>query len=191
MMHNWFESKVRYDKTMDNGMVKSVTEAYLIDALSFTEAEARTIEEMRPLITGEFSIADISRKKYSETFFNETGDRYFRVKVNYITLDEKSGTERKTAVFMLVQATTIAEAQEIVETEMKTTMIDYTIEQLTETKIMDVFLYGAEKSVEQLQKAEYDREIEYQNNVQKSAAILKDALKKSNTTMTVSMKSVK
>lgn len=184
-MHNWFESKVRYDKTMDTGMVKSVTEAYLIDAMSFTEAEARTIEEMRPLITGEFSIADISRKKYSEAFFNETGDRYFRVKVNYITLDEKSGTERKAPVFMLVQATTIAEAQEIVEKEMKETMIDYTIEQLTETKIMDVFLYGAEKSVEELQKAENDREIEYQNNVQKSAAILNDALKKNNITMTV------
>ena len=184
MMHNWFECKVRYDKTMDNGMIKAVTEPYLVDALSFTEAEARIIEEIRPYITGEFSISAIKRERYSESFFNETGDRYFRVKVNYITLDEKSGTEKKAPVFMLVQATTIAEAQEIVETEMKSTMIDYTIEQLTETKIMDVFLYGADKSEKQKEK-------EYQDAIKKNVAELNDALEKSNTTMTVSMKTVK
>ena len=90
-MHNWFECKVRYDKTLDTGMIKTVTEPYLVDALSYTEAEARIIEEIRPFITGEFSIAGIVRKRYSDTFFNDAGDRYYNAKLFYITLDEKSG----------------------------------------------------------------------------------------------------
>ena len=142
MMHNWFECRVRYDKTLDTGMIKTVTEPYLVDALSFTEAEARIIEEIRPFITGEFSIVAIKREKISESFFNDTGDRYFKARLNYIVLDEKSGTEKKTPVTMLVQASEISEAQAIVETEMKGTMIDYAFVGIVETKIMDVFLYG-------------------------------------------------
>lgn len=140
-MYNWFECKIRYDKMLETGMQKTVTEPYLVDALSFTEAEARIIEEMKPFISGEFSVSDIKRVKYTESFFNETGDRYFRVKLYFITLDEKSGAEKKTAVNMLVQATELKEAVEIVETEMKKTMIDYTFAAVYETAIMDVFPY--------------------------------------------------
>ena len=100
-------------------MQKSVTEPYLVDALSFTEAEARIIEEMRPFISGEFSVSDIKRVKYTESFFNDSGDRYYRAKLHFITLDEKSGAEKKTSVYMLVQASTLKEAVEIVEAEMK------------------------------------------------------------------------
>lgn len=145
-MHNWFICKVRYDKTMDTGLIKSVTESYLVDAFSYTEAEARIIEEIRAYITGEFSIAGIVRKRYSDTFFNETGDRYYQAKLFYITLDEKCGIERKVAVNMLVQASTINEALDIVEAEMKKTMIDYSIAGVTDTQIMDVFLYEDQKS---------------------------------------------
>ena len=152
MMHNFFECRVRYDKTLDTGMIKTVTEPYLVDALSFTEAEARIIEEIRPYITGEFSIVAIKREKISESFFNETGDRYFKAKLNYLTLDEKSGTEKKTPATFLVQASDITEAKEIVEAEMKGTMIDYAFVGILETKIMDVFLYngdGKEENQEQ------------------------------------------
>ena len=100
-MHTWFECKIRYDKTMENGMVKKVTEPYLVDALSFTEAEARIIEEIRPFITGEFTVTDIKRARLSELFFNEQGDRFYKIKVYFITLDEKSGAEKKTAAQML------------------------------------------------------------------------------------------
>lgn len=148
MMHNWFECKVRYDKTLDTGMIKTVTEPYLVDALSYTEAEARIIEEIRPFITGEFSIAGIVRKRYSDTFFNDAGDRYYNAKLFYITLDEKSGYEKKAAVNMLVQASTINEALETVEAEMKKTMIDYSIAGIAETPIMDVFVYDPKKEVE-------------------------------------------
>ena len=96
-MHNWFECKVSYEKMLENGMQKKVTEPYLVDALSFTEAEARIIEEIRPFITGEFTVTDIKRARLSELFFNENGDRFYKIKVYFITLDEKSGAEKKTA----------------------------------------------------------------------------------------------
>lgn len=94
-MHNWFECKVSYEKMLENGMQKKVTEPYLVDALSFTEAEARIIEEIRPFITGEFTVTDIKRARLSELFFNENGDRFYKIKVYFITLDEKSGAEKK------------------------------------------------------------------------------------------------
>jgi hypothetical protein len=129
---------------LETGMQKTVTEPYLVDALSFTEAEGRIIEEIKPYISGEFTIADIKRVKYAETFFNAEGDRYFKTKLYFLTLDEKSGSEKKTAVNMLVQASTLKEAVDIVETEMKKTMIDYEFASVAETAIMDVFPYSAE-----------------------------------------------
>ncbi|MDD2247035.1 MAG: DUF4494 domain-containing protein [Proteiniphilum sp.] len=151
-MYSWFECKIKYDKMLETGMQKTVTEPYLVDALSFTEAEARIIEEMKPFISGEFSVSDIKRVKYTDSFFNETGDRYYKAKLYFITLDEKSGSEKKTAVNMLVQAATLRETVDIVETEMKKTMIDYEIASVTETAIVDVFPYsagGAQKEKEE------------------------------------------
>lgn len=143
-MYNWFECKVRYEKMLETGIQKMVTEPYLVDALSFTEAEARITEEITPYMSGEFSISDIKRVKYSESFFNDHGDRYYRMRLYFITLDEKSGTEKKTATNMLVQASTLKEAVLIIETEMEKSMVDYTIATATETAIMDVYPYSAE-----------------------------------------------
>lgn len=141
-MANWFECKVRYEKTMENGVQKKVTEPYIVDAMSFTEAETRIIEELRPFISGEFEIADIKRARLSELFFYDAGDRFFKAKVQFITLDEKSGAEKKTSVQMLAQATTIDEALLIIKKGMEGTMADYVIASLTETTIMDVFPYS-------------------------------------------------
>ena len=92
-MRNWFISKVAYEKMLENGMQKRVVEPYLVDALSYTEAEARTIEELRPYITGEFTIADITRKKIAELFFNDNGDRFYEIKIYFITLEERHREE--------------------------------------------------------------------------------------------------
>ena len=140
-MYNWFECKIRYDKMTDNGVQRTVTESYLIDALSFTEAEARAIEEMKPFISGEFGVANITRKKFSDTFFNESGDRYYNVRLAFIVLDEKSGSEKKQMVNFLVQASSVIEAAELTEVEMKKTMCDYVIVGVTETAIVDLFPY--------------------------------------------------
>ncbi|MDH8701541.1 hypothetical protein M2138_000887 [Dysgonomonadaceae bacterium PH5-43] len=141
---NWFECKVSYEKMMENGVQKKVTEPYLVDALSFTEAEARIIEEMRPYITGEFTVTDIKRAKFAELFFNETGDRYYKIKIMYITLDEKSGAEKKTPVQILAQASDLKEAIDILEEGMKGSMADYSIASVTETMLMDVFPFSAD-----------------------------------------------
>ena len=142
MMHNWFECKVSFEKVLENGMQKKVTEPYLVDALSFTEAEARIIEEIRPFISGEFTVTDIKRARLSELFFNENGDRFYKIKVYFITLDEKSGAEKKTAAQMLAQACTLKEAIAVLEEGMKGTMADYTIASVTETMLMDVFPFS-------------------------------------------------
>ena len=141
-MHTWFECKIRYEKVMENGMQKKVTEPYLVDALSFTEAEARIIEEIRPFVSGEFTVTDIKRARLSELFFNENGDRFYKIKVYFITLDEKSGAEKKTAAQMLAQACTLKEAISVLEEGMKGTMADYTIASVTETMLMDVFPFS-------------------------------------------------
>lgn len=139
MIHNWFLCKVSYEKILENGMQKKVTEPYLVDALSFTEAEARIIEEMSPFITGEFTVSAVGRAKLSEVFFNEDGDRYYKVKIYFITLDEKSGIEKKAAAQMLVQASNLKEAITVLEEGMKGTLADYTIASIAETQIMDVY----------------------------------------------------
>jgi hypothetical protein len=141
-MNNWFECKVSYDKMMENGIQKKVTEPYLVDALSFTEAEARIIEEIKPYISGEYTVADIKRARLNEIFFNENGDRYYRAKVYFITLDEKSGAEKKSAANMLVQASTIQEAMTALEEGMKGTLADYVVASVAETSLMDVFPFA-------------------------------------------------
>jgi hypothetical protein len=128
---------------MEDGKQKRVTEAYLVDALSFTEAEARIIEEVAPFISGEFTVKDIKRAKISELFFNENGDRFYKIKVYFITLDEKSGAEKKTAAQMLAQASNLKDAIAVLEKGMKGTLVDYEIASVTETQLMDVFPYEA------------------------------------------------
>ncbi len=135
----WFECKVRYDKMQENGSVKKVNEPYLVDALSFTEAEARIIEEMKPFISGDFTISAVKKTKISEIFFNESGDKYYMVKVNFITLDEKSGVEKKSASFILVQASDFADSFEKFMEGMKGSAADYEIASITETMLMDVY----------------------------------------------------
>ena len=144
-MHTWFECKIRYEKTMENGMNKKVTEPYLFDALSFTESEGKCIEEMTPFISGEFTIADIKRVKYSEVFFSgeESADKWFKCKLVFITRDEKSGAEKKTVTNVLVQAVDLRDAVKKLDEGMKGTMTDYQIASVTETAIMDVYPYEA------------------------------------------------
>ena len=147
MMHTWFECKIRYEKVMENGMNKKVTEPYLVDALSFTEAEARIIEEMTPFISGEFTVSDIKRANYSELFPSEeeAADRWFKCKLVFITLDEKSGAEKKTSTQVLVQAADLRDAVKKLDEGMKGTMADYQIASVAETAIMDVYPYSAEE----------------------------------------------
>lgn len=144
----WFECSVRYDKMMDNGKEKKVTEPYLVDAISFTDAEARVIEKVTPYISGEFSVSAEKKTKISEIFFDESdyADKYYMVKVNFITLDEKSGKEKKSPSFILVQAGDFENALARFKDGMKGSMSDYEIASISETLIMDVYPYEVTSS---------------------------------------------
>ncbi len=138
-MANWFECKVRYDKTMENGAVKKVNEPYLLDALSFTEAEARMIEEITPFISGDFTVSAVKRTKIAEIFWDDSADKWYLVKVAFITIDEKTAVEKKTTSLILVAASDFQGAVDAFVEGMKDTMADYEIVSIAETPIMDVY----------------------------------------------------
>ena len=144
-MHTWFETGIKYDKVHEDGNVVKVNQLFMVDALSHTEAEARIIEEMRPFISGEFLVSKINRKNINEIFYNENGDKWYRAKVNFVALDEEKGVEKRTAVTMLVQASTLKEAVDGIFEGMKGTMADYEIHTVAETQILDIFKFEAEK----------------------------------------------
>ena len=140
----WFECKIQYEKTMEDGLQKKVTETYTIDALSFTEAEQRIMEEMSSYISGEFDIKDIKIAPYKEIFFadQDSADKWYKTKLQFITIDEKTAKEKKSAVNYLVNAGTLNGAVKNIDEVMGGTMIDYVIASVSETKLMDVFEYG-------------------------------------------------
>ena len=159
-MHTWFETKIRYEKEMENGMNKKVTEPYLVDALSHTEAETRIIEEQKYYISGEFEVAAVRKTNYTELFFSEdaSADRWYKVKLGFITLDEKSGAEKKTYTNVLVQSTDLRQAVKDLDAGMKGSMADYIIVSVAETAIMDVYPYKADPDV----KPEFPEEVVYE-----------------------------
>ena len=142
-MLNWFECKIKYEKTADDGKIVKVSEAYLLDALSFTEAEARINEEMKPFISGEFIVSNIRRAKINELFTNENGDKWYRCKVFFISLDEEKGIEKRIATTMMVQANDVKEAWDGLKEGMKGSMADYQVAAITETAIIDVYPFAA------------------------------------------------
>ncbi len=144
MTHNWFDCKLRYDKTLENGIQAKVTESYYVDALSYTEAEARIIEEITPYINGEFEIVSIVKKKINEVFFNEDGDYWYIAKVNFITLDEKCGMEKRTACRILIQARDFDDAHKRLVKGMLGTLADYEIASISDSMIIDLYPYVSE-----------------------------------------------
>lgn len=140
-MATWFECKVSYDKMMENGSVKKVNEPYMVDALSFTEAEARITEEQKPFISGDFTVSAVKRTKISEIFRDERdeADRWYLVKCAFITIDEKTAIEKRSISQMLVQAGDFKGAFDRFMEGMKTTLGDFEIVSISETQIMDVY----------------------------------------------------
>ena len=136
----FFECTVSYEKMMENGMQKKVSEPYLVKAYSFTEAEAMIIDYVKPFISGDFQVKSIKRCKCSEIVEDPNGDRYFSSTINMITLDEKSGQEKKTRVPLIVQATNMQGAMDNLTKHMSGSMADYEVAKIEESKIMDVVL---------------------------------------------------
>ena len=145
-MNYWFECKVSYERQADSMGMKKVSESYLVDALSFTEAEKCIIKEIRPFVSvGELEVVNIRRARIAELFLNEEAedDRYFRAKVNFITVDEKSGSEKKTSATMIVKSDSLPNAVTELKAQLDSQMASYEIAAVTDTQILDVFQYEA------------------------------------------------
>ena len=143
----WYEVKYQHEQTQEDGTQKKVTELFAVDALSFTEAESKITEEMKLYVSGETFIKAITRAPYKEIFFDEreSADKYYKAKLDFITIDEKTEKEKKSTVTYLVQAANLDEAKKNINEVMGTTMIDYDIQSIAETKIIDVFEHGENK----------------------------------------------
>ena len=156
----WFETKVKYQKTMEDGSEKVVSEAYVVDALSFTEAESAIIDEMSVYVSGELKVSGIGKACYGEIFFSDIDDddKWYKAKLQFITIDEKSEKEKRSNVTYLVQAKSLARALRYIDEVMGKTMIDYDVVGLNETKLMDVFEHHApnEKKEEKNDVPEYE-----------------------------------
>ena len=139
----WFECKVRYEKVMEGGIQRKVTEQYVVDAMSFAEAEARITEEMSQYISGEFTVEDVKKASYKEIFFSDdaTDDRWYKARLDFITIDEKTEKEKRSRMTYLVQSARLKKAIVSIEDVMSGTMIDYEACAVDETKLMDVFEY--------------------------------------------------
>ncbi len=149
-MHNWFECKVSYVKNDENtGKEKKVTEPYLVDALSFTEAEGRFLAELEKIMHGEYNLVNISKCKFTDIFTFDEGDRYYKCKVSFIDVDEKSGKEKKTNNMMLVLADNVKHAYDRIEESLASVVIPYEIHSIIESPIIDIFPYfGEEETLE-------------------------------------------
>lgn len=139
----WFECKVRYEKTTEDGTQKKVTETYVVDALSFSEAESRIIEEMSHFVSGELEMTFLKIAQYKEIFFDNDHvvDKWYKAKLAFITIDEKTDKQKKTTIYNLVNASNINTAIVKIDEIMANTMIDYLTCNVSETNIMDVFEY--------------------------------------------------
>lgn len=151
MSVTWYECKVKYKKTHETGEQKVTTDTYLLDAVSYTEAEARITEEMKTFTEEDFRIMNIKVANFSEVHPFENSDRWFKSKVSLVALDEESGKEKKTNIYLLVQANDVKEAFDNTTKAMEQTMGDYNIPSITESPIVDVFPYFTGEE-EQLKK---------------------------------------
>lgn len=143
---DWLETKIKYDKVQEDGSQKKVTELYVVDALSFGEAEEKITREMKSYVTGEYSVKNITPANYHEIFFsdNSKDDKWYKAKLQFITIDEKTEKEKRQTVFYLVQGNSTESAQKAIAEVMGQTMIDYVVVSISETKILDVFEHSEE-----------------------------------------------
>ena len=141
----FYEVKVQYQKMQEDGKEKKVTELYVVEALSFTEAEARIIEEMTPYISGEFDVVSEKIAPYNEILISDSlnDDKWFISKVSLITIDEKTAKEKKTSLRLLVQADTSETALEYTKKLFDSSMTEFSIDAVKDTPTLEVFFQMA------------------------------------------------
>ena len=146
MMQTWFECKVKYVKISESGKERNVTENFLLDAVSFTDAETRMIRQMQEMVRGEFTVTDIKKSKIAEVFSFEDGEWWFKATINLVTIDEEAGKEKKLRTYHLVMADDIKEALERLEESLSYLVIPYVVSSIAVSTIVDVFPYQPSES---------------------------------------------
>jgi hypothetical protein len=148
MMQTWFESKVKYNKVSQSGNEQMVTENFLLDAVSYTDAETRTIRQMQELVRGgEFQIVDIKKSRIAEVFPYENGEWWFKATINLVTVDEEAGKEKKMRTYYLIMADDIKEALDRLEESLSFLVIPYVVSAMAVSTIVDVFPYQPSESM--------------------------------------------
>ncbi len=161
-IRNWFTCKIKYHKIDEHGKVKKVNEPYLVDAVNFTEAEARIHEEIGAYISGDFSVTNITKSNIAEIFHYEDSDVWYKSRVSYVDFDEESGREKKVNHTMIATAKDVKEAFDRLTESLKSMLVDFEITQIAKSPIVDIFPYipGEEATSGPMAEAEADGEAE-------------------------------
>lgn len=140
-MNNWYTTKVKYTKEFTDGTLKRVTEPYLVNSMSFTEAEARIYKEVGEYIRGEFLVTSIAKTDFADIFQYDDADRYYKAKVSYVSEDADTGKEKRINNNYLVSAANLKEAYERIEESLRGLMVTYEIQMISLTQLLDIFPY--------------------------------------------------
>ncbi|MGQ8338182.1 DUF4494 domain-containing protein [Sunxiuqinia sp. A32] len=149
-MQTWFEVKVKYVKVDQDGRERKVGEVYLVDAVSFTDAEARIIEQMQQMIRGEFHIDNIKKSNIIEIYPHDNGEFWYKAKISIVTIDEKAGKEKKINNYFLVAADDFKEAFTRLEEGLSYILVPYHTTAMALSTIVDVFPYFKDDAQEEL-----------------------------------------
>ena len=144
-MQTWFECKVKYVKIDDDGRERKVSEVYLVDAVSFTDAETRIIQQMETMVRGEFMVDNIKKSNIVEIYPHENGEWWYKAKIGIVTIDEKAGKEKKINNYFLVAADDLKQALQRLEEGLAYVLVPYQTTSLAICNIVDVFPYFEDK----------------------------------------------
>ena len=143
-MKTWFMCKVKYQKEEENGRMKNVTDTYVVDAMSFTEAEARIYEELGSIIRGDFMVSGISKSKLIDIFHYDDSDVWYKCKITY-SVAEESGKEKKITNYMLVSAQDVRQAYDRIHESLNNMLVTFSVPEVTETNIVEIFPYVSDE----------------------------------------------
>ena len=144
-MQTWFECKVKYVKIDDDGRERKVSEVYLVDAVTFTDAETRIIQNVQTMVRGEFIVDNIKKSNIVEIFPHENGEWWYKAKIGIVTIDENAGKEKKINNYFLVSADDIKQALQRLEDGLSYILVPYQTTSLAISTIVDVFPYFEDK----------------------------------------------
>lgn len=147
-MKIWFQCKIKYQREEENGKIKKISEPYLVDAVSYTEAEARIYQELGSVIPGEFEVTAITKSRFVDIFHYDDNDVWYKCKVTYMVTDENSGKEKKITNMMLVTAAHVKEAYERIQESLSTMLVPFEVPEIAQSPIVEIFPYISEEDRE-------------------------------------------